>query len=46
MSNTSVSLETRFSLALQLAEAVFKLHSAGLAHRSIRSKLILFLKPK
>jgi len=46
MTNTRASLETRFSLALQLAEAVFKLHLAGLAHRSIRSNLILFLRPK
>lgn len=40
-----VSLETRFSLALQLAEAVCKIHLAGLAHRSIRSSLILFPRP-
>lgn len=40
-----VSLETRFSLALQLAEAVYNIHLAGLAHRSIRSSLILFLRP-
>lgn len=40
-----VSLETRFSLALQLAEAVYKIHLAGLAHRSIRSSLILFVRP-
>lgn len=46
MNTVRVSLETRFSLALQLAEAVFKIHLAGLAHRSIRSNFILFLKPK
>lgn len=43
---TRVSVETRLSLALQLVEAVFKIHLAGLAHRSIRSNFILFLKPK
>ncbi|KAL1845795.1 hypothetical protein VTK73DRAFT_430 [Phialemonium thermophilum] len=41
-----VSLESRFSIALQLAEAVFRIHLAGLAHRSIRSDQILFLAPK
>ncbi|VBB80270.1 Putative protein of unknown function [Podospora comata] len=39
-----VSLEARFSLALQLAKAVLKVHSDGLAaHCSIRSNTILFL---
>ncbi|KAK4654933.1 hypothetical protein QC762_406180 [Podospora pseudocomata] len=39
-----VSLEARFSLALQLAKAVLKVHSDRLAaHCSIRSDTILFL---
>ncbi|KAK4677346.1 hypothetical protein QC764_406180 [Podospora pseudoanserina] len=39
-----VSLEARFSLTLQLAKAVLKVHSDGLAaHCSIRSDTILFL---
>ncbi|OCT50316.1 hypothetical protein CLCR_06857 [Cladophialophora carrionii] len=40
-----VSLETKFSLALQLAEAVLKIHMAAVVHSSIRSDTILFLAP-
>jgi len=43
---TVVPLEARFSLALQLSEAVLKLHTMGLAHCAIRSDTILFLEPK
>jgi hypothetical protein len=41
----AVSLEVRFSLALQLADAVLKVHSAGLVHCAIRSDTVLFLAP-
>jgi len=40
-----VSLDTRCALALQLADAVFKIHLAGVAHRSIRSNSFLLLRP-
>ncbi|CAJ2508807.1 Uu.00g138330.m01.CDS01 [Anthostomella pinea] len=40
-----VPLEMRLSLALQLAEAIRKVHSAGLAHCAIRSDTVLFLAP-
>ncbi|KIW67107.1 hypothetical protein PV04_06380 [Phialophora macrospora] len=44
-SKTGVSIEARYRLALQLAEAVLKVHSAGLMHRAIRDNTILFLTP-
>ncbi|MCJ1353458.1 MAG: hypothetical protein MMC33_003444 [Icmadophila ericetorum] len=43
---TIAPLEARFDLALQLSEAVLKVHTLGLAHRDIRSDTILFLKPE
>jgi hypothetical protein len=39
------SVESRFAFALQLAEAVLKIHSAGLTHNAIRSDTILVLVP-
>ncbi|KAL9625283.1 MAG: hypothetical protein Q9160_000685 [Pyrenula sp. 1 TL-2023] len=44
-STTSVSIEVRYSLALQLAKAILRVHSAGLMHCAIRSDTILFLAP-
>ncbi|OBT69031.1 hypothetical protein VE03_01303 [Pseudogymnoascus sp. 23342-1-I1] len=44
-SSTIVPLETRFSFALQLAEALLKIHLAGLMHCEIRSDNIIFLAP-
>jgi hypothetical protein len=43
---TTPPLEARFAMALQLAEAVFKLHSAGFTHRAIRSDTVLLLTPE
>lgn len=40
---TIVPLETRFAFALQLAEALLKVHLAGLMHCDIRSDNIIFL---
>ncbi|KAK4156074.1 hypothetical protein C8A00DRAFT_31126 [Chaetomidium leptoderma] len=37
-------LEFRWDLALQLAEAVFKIHAAGIVHRNISSHAVLFLE--
>ncbi|KAK4183483.1 hypothetical protein QBC35DRAFT_535710 [Podospora australis] len=43
--DSGVSLDFRVSLALQLAEAVLKVHSAGLSHCAIRSNTIMFITP-
>lgn len=39
-----LSLESRWSIAVKLAEAVFNVHAAGLVHRDISSNTILFLE--
>lgn len=40
---TRVSLEDRLSIALQLAQAVLQLHTAGWLHKSIRSEHVIFV---
>ncbi|KIY03302.1 uncharacterized protein Z520_01769 [Fonsecaea multimorphosa CBS 102226] len=42
----AIPLDSRFGFALQLAEALVTVHSAGIAHGAIRSDTILFLKPR
>lgn len=39
------SLDTKFDLARQLADAVFMLHTADLMHKNLRSDTILLLRP-
>lgn len=42
---TTPPIEVRYSLALQLAQAVLRVHDAGLMHCAIRGDTILFLFP-
>lgn len=40
------SVETRYTIAVQAAEALHKVFSAGLLHRAIRSDTLLYIEPK
>ncbi|KAK8105113.1 hypothetical protein PG999_008472 [Apiospora kogelbergensis] len=42
----SAPIEARYALAMDVADALLKLHTAGLSHRSIRTDTLLFIKPE